>query len=286
MTGPPAPDGDPFVDAARAAAELARLSGHPRHDVLVVLGTALAPVAATLAAEAGTPLPEPFDLAEVSGIPTPTGPHHSAAAWSLPVAGHRVLVTAGRLHLYEGHHPWVVAHPVRAAAAAGCHTVVLTNAAGGIRPDLAPGAVVLIADHLNLTGTSPLVGVGSGHPAGSPFVELAGCWSPRLRHLARQVEPSLPEGVYAHLPGPHFETPAEVRMLATLGADLVGMSTVPEAIAARHLGAEVLGLSVVVNPATGTPAWSAGSGPDDLVAAAAVAVPTVARVIAGVVGRL
>jgi len=134
-------------------------------------------------------------------------------------------------------------HPVRAACAAGARIVVLTNAAGGLRPDLAIGQPVLISDHLNLTARSPLLG--------AQFVDLTDAYAPRLRQLARKADPELAEGVYAGLPGPHYETPAEVRMLRMLGADVVGMSTVHETIAARAAGAEVLGVSLVTNPAAG-----------------------------------
>ncbi len=159
------------------------------------------------------------------------------------MGGRRALVLLGRTHLYEGHGPVPVAHGVRTAAAAGCSTVVLTNAAGGIRDGMRVGDPVLISDHLNLTGTSPL--------HGARFTDLTDLYSSRLRGLAREIDPSLSEGVYAGLPGPHFETPAEIRMLRGLGADLVGMSTVLEAIAARAEGVEVFGLSLVTNLAAG-----------------------------------
>jgi len=155
----------------------------------------------------------------------------------------RVLVLLGRTHYYEGFGVDAVTHGVRTAVAAGCSTIVLTNAAGGIRGDLSVGQPVLISDHLNLTATSPLTG--------PDFVDLTDLYSARLRTIAKSIDPSLAEGVYAGLTGPHFETPAEIRMLRMLGADLVGMSTVLEAIAARAGGAELLGLSVVTNPAAG-----------------------------------
>jgi purine-nucleoside phosphorylase len=136
-----------------------------------------------------------------------------------------------------------VVHGVRVAAAAGCRTVVLTNAAGGLRAGMAVGQPVLVADHLNLTARSPLVG--------PRFVDLTDLYSARLRGLVREVDPSIQEGIYAALPGPHYETPAEIRMLRTLGADLVGMSTALEAIAARADGAEVLAVSLVTNLAAG-----------------------------------
>jgi len=152
-------------------------------------------------------------------------------------------VMLGRIHAYEGHELRHVVHPVRTACAAGAHTVVLTNAAGGLREDFRVGQPVLISDHLNLTARSPLFG--------SEFVDLVDAYAPRLRALAREVDGSLVEGVYAGLPGPHYETPAEIRMLRTLGADLVGMSTVHETIAARAAGAAVLGVSLVTNLAAG-----------------------------------
>ena len=147
----------------------------------------------------------------------------------------RVLVYLGRIHLYEGHDPHTVVHGVRTAIAAGCRAVVLTNAAGGINAGYAVGQPVLISDHLNLTGRSPLWGPLPPQVP-SRFTDLTEAYSARLRGLARELDPTLAEGVYAGLPGPHFETPAEIRMLRDAGADLVGMSTVMEAIAARHLG--------------------------------------------------
>ena len=149
----------------------------------------------------------------------------------------------GRTHYYEGRGVQAVVHGVRTAAAAGAKIIILTNAAGGLRPEMSPGQAVLISDHLNLTAQSPLVG--------ATFVDLTDLYSPRLRAVAREVQPTLTEGVYAQLPGPHFETPAEIRMLQGFGADLVGMSTVLEAIAAREAGAEVMGISLVTNLGAG-----------------------------------
>jgi purine-nucleoside phosphorylase len=142
-------------------------------------------------------------------------------------------------------------HGVRAAAAAGCSVLVLTNASGGINEGYHVGQPVLLSDHLNLTGKSPMSGPEPPSGYGSRFVDLSQAYSPRLRALARRADPSLAEGVYAALPGPHYETPAEIRMLRTAGADMVGMSTALEAIAARHLGVEVLAISLITNPAAG-----------------------------------
>ena len=162
---------------------------------------------------------------------------------SLRISDRRVLVFIGRIHAYEGHELRHVVHPVRAACAAGALTVVLTNAAGGLREDFAVGQPVLLSDHLNLTARSPLVG--------AQFVDLVDAYSPRLRAIAHEIDPSLAEGIYAALPGPQYETPAEIRMLRTLGADLVGMSTVHETITARAAGAQVLAVSLVTNLAAG-----------------------------------
>jgi purine-nucleoside phosphorylase len=267
----------PFELAAEAAAAIRQRLGTERLDALVVLGTGLGPAAQLLGAEG-----PPLDLLELPGFSTPTGIGHVAKAWSVDVAGTRLLVVGGRVHLYEGRSPDEVVHLVRSAVLAGCSTVALTASAGGIRPDYLPGEPVLIADHLNLTGRSPLSGLPADHPSGTPFVDLTDAWSPELRGAARRADPSLREGVYAQLPGPHLESPAEIRMLGTLGADLVGMSTVLEAIAARHLGARVLGVAVVSNPAAGL-----GTGPltvEQIRAGAAAAVPRLAGVLRSTLG--
>jgi len=225
-------------DPTEAAAALATRTGADRHDVAVVLGSGWRPAADAL----GDPTAE-LPMAELPGFAQPTAIGHAGTVRSVPVGKHRVLVLLGRTHLYEGHGPAAVAHAVRTAAAAGCRLAVLTNAAGGIRDGLSVGQPVLISDHLNLTASSPLVG--------ARFTDLTDLYSARLRTLASEIDGSLVDGVYAGLPGPHFETPAEIRMLRTLGADLVGMSTVLEAIAARAAGMEVFGLSLVTNLAAG-----------------------------------
>jgi purine-nucleoside phosphorylase len=248
---------DPYAVAAASAARLAELTGQPRHDVAVVLGSGWASAAAAI----GTATAE-VPVADLGGFPPPTVAGHAGVVRSVPVQGEgqarapgeaggvRALVFLGRAHLYEGHSPDTVVHGVRTAIAAGCRVVVLTNAAGGIS-GYPVGQPVLLRDHLNLTGRSPLA--GPPPPDGYPgrFADLTEAYSARLRGLAQQAGQDLPEGVYAGLPGPHYETPAEIRMLRLFGADLVGMSTVLEAIAARHLGAEVLGISLVTNPAAG-----------------------------------
>jgi purine-nucleoside phosphorylase len=239
------PAADPYAAAAASAGQLAELTGQPRHEAAVVLGSGWASAAAAIG-----PCAAEIPLASVGGFPPPTVAGHAGLVRSVRAGQARVLVFLGRAHLYEGHSPATVVHGVRTAVAAGCGLIVLTNAAGGIG-EYPVGQPVIIRDHLNLTGRSPLA--GPPPPDGLParFVDLTEAYSARLRGLAREADPSLPDGVYAGLPGPHYETPAEIRMLRTLGADLVGMSTVLETIAARHLGAEVLGLSLVTNAAAG-----------------------------------
>ena len=229
---------DPEAVARQAATAIRGRTGVDEHDVAVILGSGWAPAAAELGAPTAV-----IPVAELPGFTPPTAEGHGGDVLSVRTGHHRVLVFVGRIHPYEGHDLAHVVHPVRAASAAGARTVVLTNAAGSLRADFAVGQPVLISDHLNLTAKSPLVG--------ARFVDLVDAYSPRLRALAREVDPGLAEGVYACLPGPHYETPAEIRMLRTLGADLVGMSTVHETIAARAAGARVLAVSLVTNPAAG-----------------------------------
>ena len=235
---------DPFSRAEASAATLRERAGVDGFDAVVVLGSGWR-AAADAIGEAELEVP----LSELRHFQQPTVKGHTPSVRYIKKGQRRVLVYLGRIHLYEGHDPHAVVHGVRAAIAAGCRTVVLTNAAGGIT-GYGVGQPVLISDHLNLTGRSPLAGPLPEHVP-SRFTDLTDLYSRRLRDLARELNPSLAEGVYAGLPGPHYETPAEIRMLRGAGADLVGMSTVMEAIAARHLGAEVLGISMVSNPAAG-----------------------------------
>jgi purine-nucleoside phosphorylase len=229
---------DPEAAALQAAAAIRERTGVEQHDVAVILGSGWAPAAAELGAQTAV-----VPVGELPGFTPPTAEGHGGDVISVRTGDHRVLVFVGRIHAYEGHDLRHVVHPVRSACAAGARTVIMTNAAGGIRTDFVVGQPVLISDHLNLTARSPLVG--------AQFVDLVDAYSARLRALAREVDPDLADGVYACLPGPHYETPAEIRMLRTLGADLVGMSTVHETIAARAAGAEVLAVSLVTNAAAG-----------------------------------
>ncbi|WP_340558581.1 purine-nucleoside phosphorylase [Streptomyces sp. GSL17-111] len=232
---------DPYLAADAAAARLRELTGAETHDVALVMGSGWVPAAEALGTpEAGY---SEFPVTELPGFPAPAVAGHAGTVRSYELGDKRALVFLGRTHYYEGKGVAAVAHGVRTAVAAGCKTVVLTNGCGGLRPGMRPGQPVLISDHINMTAASPIVGAN--------FVDLTDLYSPRLRALCKEVDPSLEEGVYVQLPGPHYETPAEIGMVRAVGGDLVGMSTTLEAIAAREAGAEVLGISLVTNLAAG-----------------------------------
>jgi purine-nucleoside phosphorylase len=237
--------GDPFQLAQSAADAIVQRTGRSAHDLYVVLGSGWA--------HAADLLPEGIELpmTDLPGFPAPSALGHGGTLRSIQIDGYNVILALGRVHLYEGHPPATVAHGVRTAAAAGCRTTILTNAAGVLHAEWQLGRPVVISDQINLTGVSPLT--GPNPPAGMPgrFADMTETYTPALRQMVRDVEPGLPEGVYIGMHGPEFETPAEIRMARTLGADLVGMSTVLEAIAASHLGMQVLGLSLATNLAAG-----------------------------------
>jgi purine-nucleoside phosphorylase len=199
-----------------------------------------------------------------------------------------VLLLCGRVHGYEGYPPSEVGFGVRVAAALGTRTLIVTNAAGGVDPAFSPGEIVAISDHINLTGASPLTGANDER-LGPRFVDMTDAYDPKLRVLAAAAAPQalgrpLREAIYAGMAGPAYETPAEVRLLRTLGAGLVGMSTVHEVIAARHAGMAVLGLSLVANPAAGVM-----PGPlrhEDVTRAAAAGAEALGRLVAAVVAGL
>jgi purine-nucleoside phosphorylase len=233
--GPPQAGGSVLSTQTDAEAAAAALGPH---DVAVVLGSGWA--AALERVPAAT---RDLSVTELPGFAPPTAEGHAGRVLSVLVGDRRVLAFVGRHHLYERRDVRAVAHAVRTAAAAGCTTVVLTNACGSMDDTMSPGSIVLISDHINMTGISPI--------EGSQFVDLTDLYSSRLRALCRTMDPSLPDGVYVGYWGPNYETPAEIRAFRVLGGDLVGMSTVLEAIAARAAGLEVLGLSLVTNRAAG-----------------------------------
>jgi purine-nucleoside phosphorylase len=267
------PATDPF-DVARAAAEvIADRTGDAPHDVALVLGSGWGQTAdlvgRTLATIPNEDVPG-FRRAAVAG--------HSGTMRSVAIGdtGRRALVFGTRTHYYEGRGPRSVVHTVRTAAALGCRTIVLTNGCGGLRPEWGPGTVVLLRDHINLTADSPIEGPN--------FVDLTDLYSPRLRAVAREVDPGLPEGVYVQFRGPHYETPAEVRMAQVIGGDLVGMSTALEAIAARQAGLEVLGVSLVTNPAAGIS--EAPLSHEEVIEAGQAAAERCGRLLAAVVAKI
>jgi purine-nucleoside phosphorylase len=219
-----------------------------RHDIALVLGSGWLPAADLLAEGEGHRITAEIENTELPGFSAAAVAGHSGKVRSiavpLPAGGEvNVLVFLSRTHYYEGKGVEAVVHPIRTAAAAGCRTMVLTNGCGGLKPHWTAGTPVLISDHINLTGRSPI--------QGATFVDLTDLYSSRLRAKAKELDPSLDEGVYVQFPGPHYETPAEVRMAGVMGGHLVGMSTALEAIAAREAGMEVLGLSLVTNLAAG-----------------------------------
>jgi purine-nucleoside phosphorylase len=251
----PSPSPSPARQRLENAIRAIRAREPRAPEIALVLGSGLGAYASTLANATSVP------YADVPGMPGVSIPGHSGrlVIGELPgvAAGARapvVAALAGRVHFYEGHAPDDVVFPVRLLIALGARTVVLTNAAGGISPTLRPGDLVVITDHLNLQGRNPLIGPND-ETLGPRFPDMTHVYDPALRALALaagdRLGAPLREGVYAALPGPSYETPAEIRMLRVLGADLVGMSTVPEAIAARHMGARVLGISCVTNLAAG-----------------------------------
>lgn len=264
---------DPFETARSAAATLSELTGVPQFDVALVLGSGWGG-AADLIGETVAEVP----AHEVPGFSAPAVAGHGGMlrAVRLRDGARHALVLGARTHLYEGRGVRAVVHGVRTAAAAGARTLVLTNGCGGLDPSWGPGTPVLISDHLNLTATSPL--------EGATFVDLTDLYSSRLRAIAREVDPTLPEGVYAQFPGPHYETPAEVAMAGRMGAHLVGMSTALEAIAARHVGMEVLGISLVTNLAAGV--GSEALAHDEVLEAGKAAGPRISRLLAEIVGRI
>ena len=263
-----------YMETARsAAATINGNAGVQRHDIALVLGSGWGE-AAGLLGETVASLP----AEQVPGFHSPVVAGHGGRLDTVAIGdtGRHALVLGGRTHYYEGRGVDAVAHGVRTAAAAGCTTLVLTNGCGSTREEFAPGSPVLISDHLNLTAVSPL--------HGADFTDLTDLYSARLRALAQHIDPSLAEGVYAQFPGPHYETPAEVRMARTLGADLVGMSTALEAIAARACGMELMGISLVTNLGAGVSATPLDHA--EVLAAGQAAGPRISRLLADIVAGI
>jgi len=265
--------------AARAAAEQLDIDAP---EVAVVLGSGLGGVADRLSQ------PQAVPYASLPGFPETTVAGHPGRLVGGKLAGREVVLLCGRVHGYEGYPASEVGFGVRVVAALGARTLIVTNAAGGVDPAMQPGEIVAISDHINLTSASPLTGPNDER-LGPRFVDMTDAYDPTLRALAAAAAPDalgrpLREAIYAGMAGPAYETPAEVRLLRTLGAGLVGMSTVHEVITARHAGLAVLGLSLVANPAAGV-----NPGPlrhEDVTRAATAGADALARLLAAIVGGL
>lgn len=263
---------DPKQAALEAAHHLAETLAVPSIDIALVLGSGWS----AGADELGEPLGR-LALADVPGFSKPVVSGHGGELRLVRTAAGKVAaIFTGRTHLYEGRGVEPVVHGVRTASAWGAGTLVLTNGCGGLNPAWVPGTVVLIADHINLTGQTPL--------AGATFIDMSEAYSKRLRGLARRVDGDLPEGVYVQFRGPQYETPAEVRMAGAIGGHLVGMSTALETIAAREAGMEVLGLSLVTNAAAGMS--ESDLDHSEVLQAGRDAGPRLAKLLADVVGVL
>ena len=266
---------DPMKTAQDAADAIAKRTGIARHHIALVMGSGWVGAADAL----GTPQHE-CDTHEIPGFEAPTVVGHSGKIRSYTIAGEQgainALVFLGRTHLYEGKGIEPVVHGVRTAVKAGCTVIILTNACGGINTAYRVGQPVLIRDHISLTATSPL--------SGAQFVDLTDLYSKRIRAIVKNEDPTLEEGVYVHWRGPTYETPAEIHMMRTMGADLVGMSTVPEAIAAHAMGAEVLAISLVTNAAAGVTGEKLNH--EEVIAAGKSAADRMGALLKGVIPKL
>ena len=248
-----------LYDQAQEAAAYIRQHFSTTPRIGIVLGSGLGTFASAICGKDGAP-PINIPYSQIPHFPQSTVEGHSGNLILGTVAQVPVAVMQGRVHAYEGYTMPQVTFPTRVLALLGVRTLILTNAAGGLRPEDTPGTIVAISDHINLTGTNAALGPNEPRFAQTPnaglrFFDMTSAYSPALRQIARDQSAKLghplPEGVYLAVLGPSFETPAEIRAFRTLGADLVGMSTVHETIVARHMGLAVLGLSLVTNPAAG-----------------------------------
>ena len=266
---------DPIATAELAAADIARRTGIAQHDIALVMGSGWVSAVDAL----GKPAHE-FDAHDIPGFLPPAVEGHSGKIRSYAIQGEHGIINAlvflGRTHLYEGKGIEPVVHSARTAVKAGCKILILTNACGGINKEYRVGQPVLIRDHISLTATSPLIG--------AQFVDLTDLYSKRIRAIVKAEDASLQEGVYVHWRGPTYETPAEILMMRAMGADLVGMSTVPEAIAAHALGAEVLGISLVTNAAAGVTGEKLNH--EEVIAAGKAAADRMGALLKGVIPKL
>ena len=287
MTGPSTPVSSTPIPPADQPARLDALEAavRSRSDLVPRVGIVLGSGLGGLADDLEDPVAIPF--ADLPGWPEATAPGHIGRLLLGRLAGVPVVLLQGRFHLYEGNDPGLVVQPVLLFRRLGAEIVVLTNAAGGVDPTFGAGTLMVIADHLNLTGRTPLLGPNADG-IGARFTDLTEAWSPRLRAALKVAGAAegvdLAEGVYAGLLGPQYETPAEVRMLRGLGADAVGMSTVLECIAARWAGLEVCGVTLITNAGAGYSGEPLTH--EEVLAAGAEAGPRLTRVIRRFVSEL
>ncbi|MDR2620661.1 MAG: purine-nucleoside phosphorylase [Propionibacteriaceae bacterium] len=265
-------DANNYLEVAdTAAAEIRRRAGVEGVDIALVLGSGWSGGVDKLGSIIAT-----IPLEELSGFSRPVVAGHGGNAIITEVAGRNVLVYTGRTHFYEGRGTDAVAHGVRTAAALGAQVFVVTNGCGGLDTSWKPGQVVVLRDHINLTAATPL--------HGPTFIDLSAAYDPELRALVHDIDPTLPEGVYAQFTGPAYETPAEVRMAGIMGATLVGMSTALEVIAARAANLRVLGLSLMTNLAAGVSPNKLDHA--EVIAAGREAAPRLATLLAQVTQRI
>jgi purine-nucleoside phosphorylase len=228
----------------------------------------------------------PLAYKKIAGMPEPTVPGHAGEALIGELHGRRIVAFSGRFHMYEGYEPLAVVYPVVVAAHAGAKTIVLTNAAGGVNTSYHAGDLMLIVDQLNLTGRNPLFGAHVIPGVKDRFTDMVNAYDPQLcalaRHIAGQYAITMHDGVYAGLPGPAYESPAEAKLLAQMGADGVGMSTVLETIAARALGLTVVGFSLITNVHGKGEATSHA----EVIAASQRGATDVARLIEGIIANV
>jgi purine-nucleoside phosphorylase len=269
------------LERVERAADVVRARFARRPDVAIILGTGLGALADTVAVEATV------DYADIPGFPLSTVESHAGRLLCGTLSGKTVVAMQGRFHRYEGYSLSQATFPVRVLRALGATTLVVSNACGGMHPLWAPGDLMLIADHINLLGDNPLVGPNDGR-LGPRFPDMSEPYDARLRTLARTVASerriTLHEGVYVAVPGPNLETRAEYRFLRGIGADVVGMSTVPEVIVAVHAGMRVLGVSIITDQCL--PDALEPASVEQIIAVASRAEPDLTALVCGVLERL
>ncbi len=266
------------LDPQAAVAAITKLTSK-RPTVAIVLGSGLGGLADEVTAADRIP------YEKIPGWRKSTAPGHAGELVVGTLSGRTVAVMKGRLHYYEGYDITEVTFPVRVFKTWGIDTIILTNACGGLNPSYKAGDLMVISDHINFMATNPLRGPND-ESIGPRFPDMVGTYTESLRRLAHEVDPDLREGIYVAVAGPNFETPAELRMLRGLGADAVGMSTVPEVLVARHMNMRVLAIATVTDMATGLPGLIGHVSGDEVLEVANRAGKRLGNVVKGVIARL